>query len=345
MCTAGRTTLAEVAARAGVSLPTASKVLNGRPDCWASEETRERIRAAVTHLGYRPNLSARGLALGRSNVIGLIAPGFLAGAHSRAEGLTGAAAAADYTVTLTSHPNESEAEDLAIRRLLDRGVDGLVVYPVDSGPHAELRRLVESGFPVVTFEGASLLEFECDDVSVDYAEVGRLQARHLLALGRRRVCLLAPVPEARINRIREEGARSELLQAGAAAPLEARIPQSVEHEITESAPLAEALRARLLECRGSFDGLLALDSMASLAIRILQEQGLRVPEDVAVVGAGNTMLADYGMMALTSVDTADDKAGERAFALLLDRIGNKDGMGFRRLTSAATLIARKSTQV
>lgn len=339
-----RVRLVDVATKAGVNYATASQVLNDRPNCWASEATRTRIREAAEALGYRPNLAARALQSGRTHVVGLVSPGFLGDLHSRPGGFNDAAAKADYTVSLSSHANDSESEDLVIRRLIDRGVDGLAVYPVDTGPHAELRRLVESGFPVVTFDGANLLDFPCDDVSVDYEAVGRLQADCLLRLGRRRICLANAVPEARINVIRDEAVRRELARAGAPRPIEMRMRRLLMLEMMEAEHWDAPLRAFLTSHRGKIDGVISIDSLASLSVRVLQELGLRVPEDVAVVGGGNSFLASYGAMPLTSISTEDDAAGVTAFGLLMDRIDGRADGPFRRVTSPAKLIVRKSTQ-
>jgi LacI family transcriptional regulator len=344
-----RITLSDVAAKAGVHRATAGQVLSNWEKCWASEATRQRIRKAAADLGYRPNLAARALRSGRTQVIGLITPGFsLFSPYSRAGGLTEAAAKADYTVTLSSHPNDSDSEDRVIRRLLDRGMDGLAIYPVDPGPHTELRRLVEAGFPVVTFEGANVLDFECDDISVDCEKVGTLQARHLLELGRRRVCVanMKALPQmAGVNAIREAAGRGELARAGAPPPLEMRLPESDSRELPDAGTLEGPMRAFFMKHRGDFDGIIGGDHTGVLAIRLLHELGLRVPADVAVIGGGTTMLADYCEVPMTSVNAANEVAGARAFDLLMDRISGRETGGFRRLVNPAKLIVRQSTRL
>jgi len=342
--TARRVTLAHVAKLAGVSRTTVSETLNNRPNCWASEKTRKRIRQAAKKLGYRPNLAARALRSGKTHVIGLVSPGFgMGSSHSRAVGLTEAAAKSDYTVTLSSHSNDSESEDIVIRRLLDRGVDGLAVYPVDPGPHNELRRLAQSGFPVVTFQGANLLDFECDDVSVDVEEVGKLQAKHLLNLGRRRVCLANTIPEARITVIREDAIRQEFERAGAPPPISMRLQGAVDRELLDAEALEAPMRAFLKEHHGVIDAIIAGDPQGSLAIRILHELDLRVPEDVAVIGGGDSLLSTYGEVPMTSVNAADDEAGTIAFGLLMNRISGETNNQFQRVINPEKLIVRKST--
>lgn len=340
-----RVTLTDVAEKAGVNRATASLVLNNRPNCWASEATRRRIRKAATTLGYRPNLAARALRSGRAYVIGFASPGIsIASAHSRAGGITDAAADSNYTITLSSHSNDSESEDVVIQRLVDRGVDGLAVYPVDPGLHEELRRLIESGFPVVTFEGENLLDFECDDISVDVQEVGRMQARHLIELGHRRICLANTVPEARITVLRQDAIRQVLTQAGAPTPLEMRLPGTREREVVEAEALLSPMRTFIEKHRGAFDAIIGSDYTASLAVRILHELGLRIPQDVAVVGGGDSILTSYGEVPLTSINAENDAAGAQAFGLLMDRIEGRWTGGYRRLINPARLIVRESTR-
>ncbi len=340
-----RVTLADVAKHAGVSRVAVSEVLNNRPNCWASEATRQRIRDAAKTLRYRPNLAARGLRLGKTQVIGLISPGFMAmSRHSRADGLVAAAATADYTVTLSVTTNDAASEDRVIRRLLDRGIDGLAIYPE---PHTELRRLVDAGFPVVTFEGANVLDFETDDISVDCDRVGRRQAQHLLELGRCRICLanMDPVGRmARVTAIREAAIRDELARAGAPPPVEMRLPGSPEHEFEDVEMLEEPLRAFFEAHRDQFDGLIGGDPLASLSIRLLHEMGRHVPDDVAVIGGGTTILATFGEVPLTSVNAKNDMAGAQAFDLLRERIDGRAAPPFRRLVNPVQLLVRASTR-
>ena len=344
-----RVTLADVARLAGVSRVTVSEVLNGRPNTWASETTRQRIRKAAEEAGYRPNLAARALRSGKTHVIGLVSPGFLIySPRSRAAGLLEAAGKAGYTVTLSSHPNDSDSEDRVIRRMLDGGVDGLAVYPVDPGPHTELRRLVAAGFPVVTFEGANVLDFECDDVSVDCAEVGRLQARHLLDLGRQRVCLanMSTLKSlSRVNEIREDAVRQTLAQAGAPPPLDMRLPSVHAREFPDAEDVERPMRAFLSKRLGEFDAIIGGDPAAAMAIRLLHEASLHVPGDVAVIGGGTTILAGYCEVPLTSVNAENDVAGEMAFGLLANRMGGHADGRPRRLVNPAKLTVRASTRI
>ncbi len=342
-----RVTLADVAHRAGVHSATASQVLNGKPNCWAATETRQRILSAARELGYRPNLSARALRLGRTRLIAMVSPGFsVASTRNRVTGFSQAAEADGYTVTLSSHPSDDASEDRVIRRLVDRGVDGLAVYPTDHGSHAELRRLCDRGFPVVTFEGANLLDFDCDDIRVDYTAVGRIQARHVLEIGRRRVCLANTTPEARIMTLLETALRETLSARGAPPPLEMRLPISPGNEFEEVETLEAPMRAFLQRHRDHFDALVGNDTLVSLAVRLLGEMGLRVPQDVAVIGGGTTLLATYGWVPLSSVLPDNISIGKLAWELLSDRIEDRPpAQSFRRLTAPSHLVVRQSSDV
>ncbi len=342
-----RPTLADIARKTGAHIATVSQILNDHPNCWASAETRRRVARVAVEIGYRPNLAARSLRTGLSHVIGYITPGFGAGSpQSRAGGLTDAAARYDCTVTVSSHPNDAASEDRIIRRLIDRAVDGLVIYPTDTGPHTELQHLVADGFPVVTLNGAALLDFECDDISPDYEEVGRLQVGHLLQKGRRCIGLVDTRPAGRINDIRNAAIRRALQEAGAPPAIE--IPIQIgddQNEFMDPECLLKGLRPALKNARGHIDAIIGHDTLASLAARILLEDGCRIPGEVAIMGAGNSTLAIYGMMPLTSISTADAGAGTMAFTLLQERIAGTRPAGrpFRRIVSPSTLVERLST--
>jgi len=339
-----RVTLADVARKAGVSSATASQVLNNRPNCWASADTRARILTASRELGYRPNLTARSLREGRTHSIGAISPVFYIGTHhNRATGIFEAARLREHAVLYSVHGNRPEQEESLIQLHLDKGIDGLILQPGDSGAHEELRRLVDVGFPVVTLDGGCSLPFDCDDVSADYTEAGRLQVAHLLALGRKRIVIANMVPALYMHAVREDSIRQELEKANLPPALLMDIAVEADCEMPAREPLEGAMRAFLTQNKGKFDALIGCDVSMSMAIRLLLEMGVRVPEDVAVVGAGDSPLAHYGILPLTSVSVNDAWIGEQAFQILLSRIENPPRLTFRHLMSTASLIVRASS--
>jgi LacI family transcriptional regulator len=340
-----RVTLADVAARTHVSLATVSQVLNGHPSCWASAETRKRVLSAVEELGYRPNLSARALRSGETLTIGMIATALgLGSAHNRLAGAEEAAGKEGYALMLGCHPDTSESEDLRIRALMDRGVDGLLVYPSEHGPHAELRKLAESGFPLVTFDGAALLDFECDDICHDYAGVGRTQVQHLVETGRRRLCLITPSPSGRSNHLREQGALAAISAAGLPAPLILTLPQAAAGKSPDLAEMEGAIHDFLLARQGQFDALLGNDALAALAMRAALKLGLSVPGSAAVMGSGNSIIGEYNTLPISTVTTHDDIQGAEAFRLLLTRMKDRAARPpCQQIRKPGTLLPRAST--
>jgi LacI family transcriptional regulator len=336
-----RPTLTQVAKKAGVKVSSASEILNRKANCWSSQATRERVFAAAKELGYRPNQTARSLRSGKTKTLGVIIT-----SHSysgRMAGLDQAAYANNYAVILTFNANDPVMEDQLILNHLDRGVDGLIVYPSDSGPHTELKKLVEQGFPVVTFNGVGL-DFECDDVSPDYICVGRLQARNLLEIGRRRICIATTTPSALINDIREEGVRRELQEHGLQKPMTFNIKYADDNEAQSSEILYPQIVEFITMQKGEFDSIIAFDAIAAMAARAILENGLQIPDDVAIVGAGNSVLSSQGILPLTSIDTSDEWIGMKAFQLVTDRIDGKlQKNKFERIISNSNLIIRQST--
>ncbi len=339
-----RVTLAQVASQAGVSSATASQVLNNRPNCWASVGTRAKIHTAARELGYRPNLTARSLRAGRTQSIGMISPVFYIGTHrNRSTGVFSVAREMNYAVLYSVDSNNQEQEEKLIQLQLDKGVDGLIVHPCDSGNHAELRRLVEMGFPVVTLDGQCGLSFDCDDVSADYSEAGRLQAAHLLERGKKRVALANIVPTPRMHAVREESIRRELQNAGLPPPLLMNIDSQPDCELPSLEPVEASLRTFIMANRGQFDALAGCDCTMSLAIRVLTQMGVRIPDEVAVVGSGDSPLARYGVVPITSVSVNDEWIGKQAFKTLIERIEGPPRLTFQHHMSKASLVVRASS--
>lgn len=338
-------TLADVARDAKVSLSTVSQVINNRPSCWASQETRDRVIHAAKRLGYRPNLTARALRSGQSNTLGMITTGIGVGSsHSRFMGLDEAAVEKGYAVMLSYHPNTFETENSLIRRHLDRGVDGLFVYPTEPGPHLELQALVARNFPVVAFDAEALLDFPIDDVSPDFQEIGRRQASHLLDSGHRRFCIANALPSARINLIREKAACATITEAGMAAPLFMNLEIAAKKETSSSEKIDGPLHAFLEAHRGRFDAVITYDLLAALVVRNLLEMGVRVPEDVAVMGAGNSLVAEYNALPISSISVQDDLIGREAFRLFSERAAGIVPAGeFRRIQPPLKMLIRAST--
>lgn len=341
-----RTTIGDVALAAGVARPTVSAILNNRAYCYASEATRQRVKQAAAKLGYRPSPAARGLLGQCTATLGLIAPGFdVEPSTIKFSGFETAARAVGKVTFLVGTENVPEQEDLAIRGLLDRYVDGIAIYPTETGPHTELRRLIERGFPVVTFDSDGRLDFEHDDVSADIAGEGRLQVEHLLSIGRKRIILLTGRDRCFVNDLKTRGFMEAMAAAGVEPAAHVRIPMPHLGSHKWMTGDLEAIRGVLLEHAGRCDAIATQGDIIGMAvIRIAVELGLRVPEDLAVVGINATSYSGQGAIPLTSVWHDSMKIGQTALKLLTDRLDGKVKPGeYRRVKMPVEIRVRAST--
>ena len=297
--------LSDVAARAGVSHQTVSRVLNAHPH--VAERTRSRVQQAIAELGYRRNMSARLLATGQSDVLGVIAlNSTLYGPSATVSALSSAAAGREMTLTV-QHIQEFDEPVVraAVDRLVSHGVAALlVILPVR--PAAELlARVVPSSLPVVTVDGPP----GGANVSVDQYAGGVLATQHLLDSGHPTVWHVAGPQEWNDSRAREQGWRDTLAAAGAEAPPLLRGDWS-----PVSGYEAGLLLARVPECSAVF---VANDHMALGVARALAERGRRVPDDVALVGFDDLPESAYFFPPLTTVHQDFAEVGRQSLDLLL----------------------------
>lgn len=334
-------TMHDVARVAGVSIKTVSNVINDYPHVRA--ETRERVLVAITELGYQPNLSARGLRSGKTGVIGLAIPSVREAYFAElADSIIVAAEKRGLAVVLdqTNQVREHELDVIAGRRL--RLTDGIVFSPVHiSEADADLLNVP---FPLVIL-GESIFGGPTDHVTMHNVSSAQAAVEHLLGLGRRRIALIgADDPDAPNSvgsaSLREMGYRQALEAAG--IPVD---PELVRHAGTWHHDNGAAATRALVASGVPFDGLFALnDSLGIGALRALGEAGVRVPEDVAVIGFDNIDATRFSIPSLTSVDPGRDDIAEMAVEMLVERIAEKgERMPPRRIKPDFRIVEREST--
>jgi DNA-binding LacI/PurR family transcriptional regulator len=311
-----RCTLEDVAARAGVSRATASRVVNGSPR--VSEAARRAVEAAIDELGYAPNRAARSLAADRSESIALVVsePGvrlfadpFFAPATL---GVTGVLEPTRYQLVLALAHTEAGHQRLE-RHLLHGGVDGVLVMSGRAGDPLP-GRLAEAGIPTVVAGRPP------DGVAVGYVDADNVggacrAVRLLIERGRRRIGTVAGPPDMVPGVDRRTGWEKALVAAGRAPD-----PDLVAAaDFTRAG--GEAATRRLLERHPDLDGLfVASDLMALGALDALRAAGRRVPDDVAVVGFDDTELARSADPPLTTVRQPLEQLGAAMAQLLLDQL-------------------------
>lgn len=334
-----RPTSADVATEAGVSRTTVSFVLNGRQDVKIPAATRRRVLEAAERLGYHPHAPARQLAGGRSHVVAFVlrqSPEQIAGDAVLAETLRGFAASAragGFRVLVEPLPPDDHSPTYA-ELLRAQHADGLVV----SGPRIDdpsLQELVRDGFPVV-LQG-SLPGVPVASVDVDNVAGARGAVEHLIGLGHRRIACITNAP---LVYTAAQERLAGYLEALERAGIE-RDPDLVA-EGAFDAPSGHAALSRLLG-RTSFDAVfVASDVVALGAIGGLREAGLRVPDDIGVVGFDDIPLAAYFDPPLTTVRLPAFALGQAAGHALIERIDERPVP--ERMLLPTELVVRGSTR-
>lgn len=310
-------TMHDVARMAGVSIKTVSNVVNGRPHF--SESTRARVLAAIEALDYQLNVAARNLRTGRTGIIALAVPELsLPYFAELADAVIEAAAAEGLTVLIeqTGSRREREVDVLSgARRYL---TDGLIFSPLALGP--EDAALLDVDFPVVLL-GERLFPDTVDHVTMQNVEAARAATEHLLGLGRRRIAVIG-VHEGEV--VGSAGLRlSGYQQALEAAGIEHDPALFGEAGLWHRATGAEAMAA-VLDRGAEPDAVFAMnDAMALGALHELQVRGLRVPQDVAVIGFDAVDEGSYANPSLSTIDPGRAQIATTAVRLLAEQIATK----------------------
>jgi DNA-binding LacI/PurR family transcriptional regulator len=309
--------MSDVAALAGVSHQTVSRVINGHPN--VAPHTRERVERAIAELGYRPNIAARALVTGSTRTIGLVTVKINQyGPAQTMVGLEKAARAAGYSLSVSILDDASAgAMRDAVDRFVAQRVDGIVALSTYDDA-AEALRTLDPPVPLVTVQvgGAE----DRPSVGVDQAAGARLATRHLLDLGHRTVHHVSGPADSQEARGRIDGWRAELLAAGAPVP---------ERLLGDWTPAAGYAAGRLLAARirGGEDVtavFLANDQMALGLLAAMHEEGLDIPRDISVVGFDDLPEAPYFTPPLTTVRQDFAELGRRGVQLVLARLKGED---------------------
>lgn len=331
------TTIADVARAAGVGVGTVSRVLNDHAS--VAPETRERVRAAIAELDYRPSPLARGLKRGSSHRIGVLVSFFTSpAAVERLRGLTQALVGSGYEIVL--YPVEDEAQRAAHMDSLagPHQADGLVLLSLP--PRAdEVDRLRRSAASVIQVADDPHPAFT--SIGIDDVHGGRLAAEHLLDLGHRRVAFIGD-PEDRLpqgfvsSRNRCEGFCTALTAAGVELP--DRWIRTAPHGTEQAAELARDVLSGPDRPTAIFA---ASDTQALGVILGARSLGLRVPEDVSVLGFDDVEVAAH--VGLSTVRQPLQASGRLAAELLLRALEAPDETEIAHHQLPLEVVARTTT--
>jgi len=304
--------LKDIAERAGVSIMTVSKVLRDAPDISAA--TKARVRTLAQDMGYVPHALAAGLRTRATRLLGIVIPGIVNPVYARLlMALEDRSFELGYELFLAHTLEKPDREELVLRRLLARRVEGLFIIPVgrlgDSpGIYEEIARL---GIHTVILGPAPVYCSRFPRVATDEIGASREITQHLIGLGHRRIAFLAGPTVSPSAQARLEGYRRGLRDAG--IELDDRL-------IFQSGTTVEdGFQAGLELVRESL-GVTALQGVNDLvaigALNALASQGVRVPEDVSVAGFGNVLSAENARVPLTTVREPKFRLGVAAMEVM-----------------------------
>jgi LacI family transcriptional regulator len=329
--------LKDIARDLNVSLMTVSKALRGARDI--SEKTRQRVLERMAELNYRPNMLARGLASGKSNIVGLVVPDLLHPFFAEfAKSLSGVLRRRDYGLILASSEEDPEIEQQEIRTVLARGVDALLIASCQTSLRAfygpEDKRtpfiLIDRNFPYL----------RASFVGTDDYRAGLLATEHLLAGGRRRIAHIAgPQVSPGIDRLR--GYKAALADRRRKVPRGYVIGNARVEETGETAGY-QGMR-ELLRRKPRPDAVFCYNDLTAIgAMQATIEAGLSIPEDVAFVGCGNIRYSDFLRIPLSSIDQSTGQLGECAATLAVELMRDA-GRAPQQITLEPRLVIRSSS--
>ncbi len=327
--------LKQLAAHLGLSTTTLSLVLNNAPSASSiPEETKKRIFLAAKELKYRPNYLARSLRVQRTHTLGVIVPELSDGYSAMVlNGVEAALTNEGFFYLTASHLHRDDLLERLPEVLVERQVEGIIA--VDT----PIR--FEPNLPVVNVSGHDQIE-GVTNVILNHQHAAELGIGHLHELGHRRIAVL----KGQVFSSDTEERFDTIVNAASARgiPIDPNLIQQLEGDLP-SPEVGYAATKKLIAADGKFTALFAFNDVSAIgAIRALEEDGFRVPEDVSVIGFDDIYGAAYHNPALTTIRQPLFEMGRLAAKTVLEELaGERNGHSAKVLSVEPTLIVRHST--
>ena len=343
----GDINMMEVAKRAGVSLSTVSRVINGKQD--VSPKSRAKIKKILRETGYRPNLLVSGIRRGRTYTIGVILSWDLTFDGEIIRGIHDELQISGYVPVIQILKPDGPPEIELLHRLLDRRVDGVIMRMIEEkGLESNVRELLHRDIPVVA------VDITLESVGVDFVgnndELGgRLAAEYFLKFGHRRLGALVFPRTYQTSRL-----RLDAFERAAKKKSDVTVVSVEDLSFGEN----DTAATKLLNFSPNPTGIFVNNDRLALGIYAAAERmGIRIPEDISVVGFGDFALSQYIKPCLTTIHQQPYKIGRESAKIILERLApgvllengefleepqnNRDG-GYKRRLVEVTLIERAS---
>jgi LacI family transcriptional regulator len=332
-----RVTIQDVAAHAGVSAMTVSRVINESPR--VSPDTRQRVEASIAKLGYVPNRLARGLIQRKTHAFGVIVPDVANPFFTLVvRGIEQVAWRAGYHVILCDTQGDLERERDYLEDMVEFQVDGVLIAPVGDRSRPQLRRLARNNVPFVLVD-RSITDFDADLVQGDSIGGARQLVDHLIELGHTRIAMVTETSEVSTARDRLRGYRDALENAG----IEFDPELVVESSAIDPDAAAEAA-GRLLGLATPPTAIFAVNNIAVVGVvEAARQDGFEIPGDLALVCFDDIEHVSRLYPFLTVMAQPAETFGTIATQLLLDRLSGRVGRRRRIVVLPADFVVRRSS--
>lgn len=309
-----KVTIRDLAEAAGVSVTTVSQILNGKGERF-SIETRQRVHQLQEDLGYVPDFNARNLIMKSAQTIGVLVPNlgnpffsmFIRGVHQTSR-------ERHFIPLIFGANHDEQLESYYLQELIKRAVDGLIIASASITGEAIDNILKKNGIPYLLIDqngGPSV-----DRIRVDDEQGGQLAARHLLTLGHQRIVVVMPEHPTQNLRIRLAGFKAQLVDQ--------QIPLADSAVITSPMTKLGGYQATAAVLAQHPTAVFAINDETALGLmRGLHEQGVRVPDDISVLGYDDIDLDEYVVPKLTTIHQPVVTMGQQATELLINRVQNQ----------------------
>ncbi len=329
----------EIARDLGVSVVTVSKVLRNHSDI--SAETRKRVLQRMKEVNYQPNPAARTLVTGRTNLIGLIVPDLVHPFFAQvAKGISAKLRTQEYSLIISSSEDDPNMERREIDQMLARRVDALILASTQSSGES-LRRMEDQGIPYVLLD-RKVPGISANFVGIDDVNAGMMATNHLIEIGCKTIAHIGG-SDVSTALDRQSGYSIALAQHLLGLPPE----YIVKYGHGDDAGDATGYNGmkRLLRLNPRPDGVFCCnDPIAMGALRAILDAGLKIPQDVAVVGCGNVHYDDLLRVPLSSIDQDSSGLGTSAAKLALNIIKRESKAAPKTVLMSSRLVIRASSQ-
>jgi LacI family transcriptional regulator len=330
----------DIADDLGISVVTVSKVFNNHYDI--SPATRERVLRRMKELNYQPSLHAQGLASGRTMIVGLIVPDLVHAFFSEvAKSISDVLRKKGYDLLIAASDEDPEFEKREIEQMIRRRVDVLIVASCQENT-ASLQKVIEQKVPLILID-RSFKGFQAHFIGTDDVHVGEMATEHLIRQGRR---IIGHIGGQKVSTSKERllGYKKALMQNGISLPERYIIKRALGDMSADTTGRLAMDKLLLLNPRP--DAVFCYNDPAAIgAMNAILAAGLRIPEDIAIIGCGNIRYAESFRVPLSSVDIPRKALGEHAGELALQMASNKKQVRAKTILVTPKLIIRESSQI